>query len=245
MMMKNATVSRSISRARMLLLSLIVAALAGCVGSPTKTSSQARLVCGPDGKPVQSGTDNNGQTSKDRANRQAEAGKSCLPKGVIEISEDFKVDPAVQQQFDTALRLLKEEKYDEAIRLLKSVTAKAKRFSAPHINLGIAYVRTEQNELAEESFKNALEYQPGHPVALNELGLLYRRTGRYLEAREAYESVLAAYPDFLPARKNLGVLCDIYIQDLNCAEDQYEEYLLGMPEDEKVKIWLTDVKSRN
>ena len=77
-----------------------------------------------------------------------------------------------------------------------------------------------------------------------ELGLVYRKTGRYKEARTLYESLLSMYPDYLPAHKNLGVLCDIYIQDLRCALDQYQAYLDGMPDDEKVKIWVADVKSR-
>ena len=95
-----------------------------------------------------------------------------------------------------------------------------------------------------ENFKKALDINRQHPVANNELGMVLRKTGRYVEARQLYEELLATHPDFLPARKNLGVLCDIYIQDLNCALEQYVEYLKGIPEDEKVKIWVADVKSR-
>jgi len=169
---------------------------------------------------------------------------NCLPKGVIEISENFGVDPEIRNEFNQAVALLNEEKYSEAIRLLKAVSGKTSKFSAPYINLGIAYARTGDLEKAEENFNKALEISQQHPVANNELGLVYRKTGRYAEARQLYETLLAMYPDFLPARKNLGVLCDIYIQDLNCALEQYEEYLKGIPEDEKVKIWVADVKSR-
>ncbi len=172
------------------------------------------------------------------------AQNNCLPKGVIEISENFGVDPEVRNEFNQAVGLLNEGKYPEAIRLLKAVSGKTSKFSAPYINLGIAYARTDELEKAEENFKKALEISKLHPVAHNELGLIYRKTGRYVEARQLYESLLAVYPDFLPARKNLGVLCDIYIQDLNCALEQYEEYLKGKPDDEKVKIWVADVKSR-
>ncbi|WP_455207586.1 tetratricopeptide repeat protein [Kaarinaea lacus] len=169
---------------------------------------------------------------------------NCLPKGVIEISENFGVDPEVRGEFNQSVALLNEEKYSEAIKLLKAVSGKTSKFSAPYINLGIAYARTNELEKAEENFKKALEISAQHPVANNELGLIYRKTGRYEEARQLYESLLAMYPDFLPARKNLGVLCDIYIQDLNCALEQYEEYLKGIPDDEKVKIWVADVKGR-
>lgn len=169
---------------------------------------------------------------------------NCLPKGVIEISENFGVAPEVRGEFNQAVMYLNQEKYSEAIKLLLAVAGKTSKFSAPYINLGIAYERTGELKKAEENFKKALEINQQHPVASNELGLVYRKTGRYVEARQLYEALLTAYPDFLPARKNLGVLCDIYIQDLNCAMEQYEEYLKGIPEDEKVKIWVADVKSR-
>jgi len=185
-----------------------------------------------------------GNTPPTDANAAGTAPQNCLPKGVIEITENYPVDPEVRGEFQQALGLLKEEKYSEAIRLLKAVTGKAGKFTGPHINLGIAYARSGELDKAEESLKKALELNAYHPVAMNELALVYRKTGRYAEARELYESLVSLYPDYLPARKNLGVLCDIYIQDLRCALDQYEAYLEGIPEDEKVKIWMADVKSR-
>ena len=99
-------------------------------------------------------------------------------------------------------------------------------------------------EKAEESLQKALAINAKHPVANNELGMVYRKTGRYQQARERYELMVNMYPEFLPVRKNLGVLCDIYLQDLNCALEQYEAYLQHMPDDEKVQIWVADVKSR-
>lgn len=168
----------------------------------------------------------------------------CLPKGVIEITEKFPVKPEVQAKFDEASKLLEEKKYDEAIMLLKGVVGHTDQFSAPFINLGIAYARKEDLKNAEVNFAKAREINPKHPVALNELGLIFRKTGRFVEARQIYEELINLYPDYLPARKNLAVLCDIYIQDLQCALSQYEEYLQGKPDDEKVKIWVADVKTR-
>ena len=162
----------------------------------------------------------------------------------IEITQKIGVDPEIKQEFNKAISLLNDEKYPEAIRLLKGVTGKTSKFTAPYINLGIAYARTGEMDKAEKSLKQALEINPKHPVANNELGIVYRKTGQYKKAREHYQIALKTYPKFLPARKNLGVLCDIYMQDLECALEQYEEYLKRSPNDEKVKIWVADVKSR-
>ena len=169
---------------------------------------------------------------------------NCLPRGVIEIYENFDVNPEIREEFLQAVALMKDEQYADAIKLLKAVTGKTGKFSAPFINLGIAYARNNDLEKAEENLRKAIEISKFHPVANNELGLIYRKTGRYQEARQLYETLLGMFPDFLPVRKNLGVLCDIYIQDLQCAQTQYEEYLKGQPDDEKVKIWLADVRSR-
>ena len=174
---------------------------------------------------------------------QGQTGKAVTQEN-IEISEDYNVDDDVREEFDKAVALMKQEKYAEAIMLFRAVTARARRFTGPLINLGIAYIRTDELEKAEETLKKALKLNRFHPVANNELALIFRRTGRFSEARQTYEGLLSQYPDFLPARKNLGVLCDIYIQDLECALKQYEFYLAKLPDDKKVKIWVADVKSR-
>jgi tetratricopeptide (TPR) repeat protein len=172
------------------------------------------------------------------------AQQNCQHRGPIEITEDMPVDAEIKEEFKQAVIQLKQENYPEAIRLLKTVTGKTSKFTAPYIDLGIAYSRTKEYDKAEESLKKALSINRTHPVALFELGLVNRKTGRYGDARKLYETLLQIYPDFLPARKSLGVLCDIYMQDLSCALEQYEAYLKGRPEDEKVKIWVADVKSR-
>ena len=168
----------------------------------------------------------------------------CVPKGIIQIAESSSIDPALRASFDSATQLLQKEQYSEAVQILETLTAKLNGFTAPWINLGIAYVKLKQLEKAVESFKQALNLNPNHPVANNELALVYRRMGNYTEARKVYEALLEQYPGFWPANRNLGVLCDIYLQDLNCALENYEIYAKAKPEDEKMKIWIADVKSR-
>lgn len=162
----------------------------------------------------------------------------------IEISEDYSVDSEIRDEFERAVVLMKEGQYADAIMLLRAVTGKTSKFSGPFINLGIAYIKTDDLEKAEESLNKALKLNKVHPAANNELALVYRKTGRFAEARKIYEDLLVMYPTFLPARKNLGVLCDLYLRDLNCALQQYENYLSVLPDDKKVKIWVADLKNR-
>jgi len=164
--------------------------------------------------------------------------------GVIEIIEDYRVDSSVKNNFNQAVKLLNQQKYEEAITLLNSITSTTKTFTAPYINLGIAYSKINKLEEAEQNFIKALKLNPRHPLAKNELAAIYRRTGKFSEAKSLYEEVLNSYSDFQPARKNLGILCDLYLQDLSCAFKQYELYLAANPNDKNMKIWMADVKNR-
>ncbi|MFW2373474.1 MAG: tetratricopeptide repeat protein [Gammaproteobacteria bacterium] len=154
------------------------------------------------------------------------------------------IDEDVNDDFDRAVSLLQSKQYDKAIKILESVIQREKRAPAPYVNLGMAYMLKGDNKQAEDYFHQALKLELGHPEANNELGQLYRKTGRFREARKAYRNALADNPDYLPAVRNLGILCEIYMHDLKCALEQFEVYLTYAPNDEKVQIWVTDLKQR-
>lgn len=158
--------------------------------------------------------------------------------------ENIKLDPAVRAEFDAALELLNAGKYERGIELLTRVSQQAPRSTAPYINLAIAQQSLGKLEAAEENLKKALAIDPNHPVANNEAGILYRRTGRFAEARKAYERVIGQYPTFIPARKNLAILCDLYIKDFACALTNYQIVSDASPNDKTVQTWIADVKTR-
>jgi Flp pilus assembly protein TadD len=108
----------------------------------------------------------------------------------------------------------------------------------------VAYAELDQLDKAEENLKSALSLAPNHPAALNEMGIVYRRTGRFADARESYEKALTIYPGFHYALLNLGVLCDLYLDDLTCALNNYERYADIVTDDDEVGIWIADIKNR-
>ena len=114
----------------------------------------------------------------------------------------------------------------------------------PRIDLAIAYHRMDDLEAAEEHLLKVLEINPQHPIALNELGIIYRKTARFPEARRSYEAALAVYPGYHYARRNLAVLCDLYLADLQCAADNYEAYMATVHSDDEAAMWLKDVQFR-
>jgi tetratricopeptide (TPR) repeat protein len=164
--------------------------------------------------------------------------------GGFTIIEDVRVSAAVRADFDNAVRMMQEERYREGIELLERVTAEAPDVTAAHIDLGIAYRKVGSLEQAEASLQRALALNPRHPVVHNELGMLYRKSGRFDEARASYEQALALQPAFHYARRNLAILCDVYLADLSCALENYEVYIEAVPEDDEAAMWIADIRSR-
>jgi Tfp pilus assembly protein PilF len=170
--------------------------------------------------------------------------KQSAPESGFTITDSTTVDSGTRTDFEKAMGYLRDNNYDKAIELLNKVAERAPGATAPYIDLGIAYEKTDKIKLAEESLKKALAINPDHPVANNEYGIVLRKTGRFPEARKAYERALEKYPSYLPARKNLGIVCDLYLRDLDCALKNYQIYSAADPDDKTMKIWIADVEKR-
>jgi tetratricopeptide (TPR) repeat protein len=162
----------------------------------------------------------------------------------IHVIENQNVDSVMRQNFAMALDLLHAGDYTRAIELLEKMKENSQNHSAPYVNLAKAYIIVGNYEEAENNLKQAMHINPEHPVTLHELALVYRKTGRYEESRSLYEAVVSKYPEFMPARKNLGILCELYLDDAPCALAQYQSYISDNPDEEDVKLWIAGLKRR-
>jgi Flp pilus assembly protein TadD len=195
--------------------------------------------CATGGKPKPGTTGKGPSLAEGSSVSRLEAGREGF--AIMEVPS---MDVESRRDFDRAVGMIEDRDYEKAIGLLGKVIERSPGVTAPFINIAIAYKHMDQMEQAERHLKTALTLIPHHPVASNEYGLLLRKTGRFAEARIIYEQTLASFPDYHPARRNLGILCDLYLNDLSCALEQYEIYSAAMPADQQVKLWVADLSVR-
>ena len=160
------------------------------------------------------------------------------------ITEKARVSDHTRVDYEQALSLLQQGRSSEGIAMLEQVADATPDLSAPRIDLGIAYANIGDFEAAEKHLLIALASNPEHPIVHNELGIVYRKLGRFAEARTHYEAALTIYPEFHFARRNLAVLCDLYLADLQCALKNYEAYMVIAPDDKEANMWVADIRNR-
>lgn len=165
--------------------------------------------------------------------------------GGFTISQPVEVPEEVRNSYQLAVQMLEQGRYEPATALLLQVAEAAPDVTLVHLNLGIAYEIAGDLDRAEESLKRALELDPQHPGAYNELGLVQRRQGQFAAARTSYEAALALFADYHYAHRNLGILCDLYLGDYRCAMEHYVAYSRLVPNDTEVGKWIADLRNRH
>jgi Flp pilus assembly protein TadD len=183
-----------------------------------------------------------GESPRASARDRARVGAEAL--GGFTVTEVVRIDSGTRSEYQRAIALLNRNRAAEGIALLESVTAEAPELASPQIDLAVAYRSVRRFDDSVQRLTGVLERTPDHPMALNELGITYRHMGRLAEARTSYERALTVIPGYHYALRNLGVLCDLYLNDLRCALEQYEHYSALVADDPDVDMWIADVKTR-
>jgi Flp pilus assembly protein TadD len=137
-----------------------------------------------------------------------------------------KAEPSadVARQYRQAVTLMQQEQWRAAVDMFEAITVKQPALSGPWLNLGIAYTKRGNSQGAEDAFKHAINVNIAHVEAYNQLGILYRRTGRPGEAQLIYDTALKLDPDNTSLHWNLAILQDTVLPDPRKALLHYQRY---------------------
>ena len=150
-----------------------------------------------------------------------------------------------EARFSEAVSLLESKRYQEAASAWERLVGEQSAGPAALANLAIAYMHLGREQEAIAALEKALAADPAHPQAGNLLAIQHRKAGRFEEARALYQRVLDAHPDYRNGHLNLAILCDLYLQQLDCAREHYLRYQsLSEQQDEQVTAWLVDLERR-
>jgi len=163
---------------------------------------------------------------KGSSGSQQSAGPSAAETG----GEPARAVPAAARSlFEQAAASMAAGDFVDAELRFKEFLLQYPEFPGAHVNLAIIHVST---------------LDPNHPAALNQLGMLLRRNGKFLEAEAAYMKAVTVSPDYALAHYNLGVLNELYLQRLDIALQNFETYQSLVGEDKQVAKWIRDLTRR-
>ncbi|HLS82611.1 MAG TPA: tetratricopeptide repeat protein [Steroidobacter sp.] len=153
--------------------------------------------------------------------------------------------PEALQQFEQAVLHMNAGDFAAAEQGLRAVAAQYPAYSGALVNLGILQVKAGRLDEAEQTLREAVERNDVNVAAFNQLGIVYRRLGRFEDAQRSYLRAVQIDPQYALAWLNLGVLCDLYLQEPQCALDAFERYLALAPTPEsKVETWVGELRRR-
>lgn len=155
-----------------------------------------------------------------------------------------KLSKEVVQKYGYALQLMGAGNDDAAMKMLTDVSKLNDSLSGPYVNRGLIYLKQGEQEKAESSFRDAIGRNSENVTALNQLGILLREKKDFDGARQKYEAALGIDENHPNAHLNLGILCDIYLQDKECAMQHYQAYNKLNTGDEKINNWIIDLKEQ-
>ncbi|MCU7932021.1 MAG: tetratricopeptide repeat protein [Candidatus Thiodiazotropha sp. (ex Codakia rugifera)] len=160
-------------------------------------------------------------------------------------SELRNVDSELQQTFESALQLMRQNKTAQAKKHLQNLIDQYPQMAGPYINLGIIQLTEGDLAKAENTFTTALKIKPDSPPAHNQLGVALRMQGKFQEAEQAYTSALKLQPDYLLAHRNLGILYDLYLPRPKLALQHYKHcQTLSDSSDKEISGWILDLERR-
>lgn len=149
-----------------------------------------------------------------------------------------------RQRFGLGLTMLMQSSPEESLAHWQGMTADYPQYPGVWVNYGLAQAANHEFELAMFAYKEALSINPAFCDALSLKGVAERELGLFTEAGASYQSAIQCDPGQGRYYYNLGILNDLYRNDLEAALTAYRKARRLLPDDETLDIWVTDLARR-
>ncbi|MDJ0794477.1 MAG: tetratricopeptide repeat protein [Woeseiaceae bacterium] len=154
------------------------------------------------------------------------------------------IPPQAMTLFEQATAVMASGDFVDAELRFKEFVLLYPDYPGAYVNLAIIHAQNEDDENTRSAIDQALALDADYAPALNQLGMLLRRNGNFLEAEAAYLKAVTVSPDYALAHYNLGVLNELYLQRLDAALQHFETYQTLVGEDKQVERWIADLRRR-
>jgi tetratricopeptide (TPR) repeat protein len=160
------------------------------------------------------------------------------------VQASVEVPPQALTLFEQAAAIMAAGDLVDAELRFKEFLRRYPDYPGGHVNLAIIHIYNGDEAAAKADIDAALALNPNYPAALNQQGMLFRRNGKFIEAEAAYLKAVTASPDYALAHYNLGVLNELYLQRLDHALENFEQYQSLVGNDKQVEKWIIDLRRR-
>jgi len=175
------------------------------------------------------------------------------PEIVDDGPKEKPLPPQLVEGYNAGLELLQdmvgEDENDEALQSANQHWQKlAEQFvEYPGVwtNLALTQYHLEKYQDSHASLIKALEINAEFCPTFKLKGLVERELGKFKDAEASYLAAADCDPNDADVAYNLGILYDLYMQDLEKALAQYQkaQSLLSEP-DETLAVWIPDLQRR-
>ncbi|HUH57561.1 MAG TPA: hypothetical protein VL020_03485 [Pseudomonadales bacterium] len=147
--------------------------------------------------------------------------------------------------YNEGLMLLKTEQYSEAETHWQNTAQQWPQYPGIWSNLALSQWHLKQYEQALGNNEKALELNAEFCPAKKIQALLQKETGHFEDAIANYEQAAVCAPKDADIPYNIGIIYDLYLQDVVQALNYYSHaQALMTEEDETLAMWITDLSNR-
>lgn len=153
------------------------------------------------------------------------------------------LSPDARARYRTALEHASQQEYTKAEKALLQLSKEVPTHPGVWLNLASLYYQSDRLEEAQSALARADALEPSSAAIHNLRGALAVRSGDITTAERHYHQALQQDNSAAEVYYNLGLLHDIYYQDIAAAIGYYEQYLqLNPNRDSQTEQWVEQLK---